>query len=251
MIANKNPATMNDHTLLIVDEDPTFLVGGSFECDLTECSSGGESVEETTDPLENPTTIQDDTRKQLAAAAECLAQLNAVLGAVELPPTPKRRPSWKRLTHSHRANSLPIKPALKSSNSTTIRRNSVSFSQLEIREYDICLSDHPSCSYGPPIQLDWDYTTQRVVDIEDYESQRQRSNFPMLSYNARKFMLQQYSPQELQEAVREVDRVKRQRLVTDLLWPAHPLDELWEDIVRHVRGLFRKEEEEPALYATV
>ena len=257
---NHNTATTFNDPSLVVDDDSTFLFGGSFESDSS--SSGSESLEEA-DPLEENRAAHnddDDARKQQAAAAECLAGLNAVLIGPQQPEAP-RRPSFQRLAPHYRTNSLPIKPALKKRHGnnhspTTLRHNSVSFSQLQIREYDICLSDHPSCSYGPPIQLDWDYITQRVVDIEDYESQRLqqgRGDSPILSYNARQFLMlqKQYTPQELQEAVREVDRVKRQRLVTDLLWPVHPLDELWEDIVRHVRGLFRKPDEEESMLYTV
>lgn len=38
-----------------------------------------------------------------------------------------------------------------------IHSNSVRFSNIEIRLYDPCMSDNPSCSNGPPIGIDWTY----------------------------------------------------------------------------------------------
>jgi hypothetical protein len=147
--------------------------------------------------------------------------------------------------HSHYTQALchgkmPAKPALKRSASlgkvqraqqqqkqappqqrhSRGRRGRVSFSTLEFREYDIALSDHPGCSYGPPIQLGWDYGDEAtVVALEDYEKFRtpRRSGHQLvLSVYDRRFSLQTagYSKADLQRAVQEVERVKRQRSST-------------------------------------
>merc|ERR1712238_242161 len=36
--------------------------------------------------------------------------------------------------------------------------STVSFKAVEIREYDRAIGDNPSCSSGPPIALDWNYS---------------------------------------------------------------------------------------------
>ncbi len=56
--------------------------------------------------------------------------------------------------------------------SNSMKRN-VSFSNLEIRSYDVTLGDTPTLS-GPPISLDWKYDPQatQVHDIENYEQLR-------------------------------------------------------------------------------
>ena len=63
----------------------------------------------------------------------------------------------------------------------------------------------------------------------------------LLSYNVRRYLLLKragYTHNELEEAINEVDRVKRQRLVTDLLLPASKIDETFEDVVGHVKRMF-------------
>lgn len=59
---------------------------------------------------------------------------------------------------------------------TPIKRN-VSFSHLQVREYDITLGDNPSVSSGLPISLDWSYNPkERVASIEAFEAVRIRRN---------------------------------------------------------------------------
>lgn len=55
---------------------------------------------------------------------------------------------------------------------TTVSRDSkkVSFSTLEIREYDVTLGDHPFCRDGLPMSLDWNYNeVSTVLDVHPYE----------------------------------------------------------------------------------
>lgn len=124
---------------------------------------------------------------------------------------------------------------------------SVSFSNLQIREYDVTIGDNPSCSYGVPISLGWDYQETEVVPLEKYE--RARSNkFPrrksrqlVLSYNVRKYMLLKtagYTKAELREAMEEVKRIKHERKMTDMMLP---LDEVMEGVIDHVKGMFQQQ----------
>jgi hypothetical protein len=125
----------------------------------------------------------------------------------------------------------------------SLKRNSVSFTNLEIREYSIALSDHPGCSYGPPIQLGWDYEDKEKVGVEEYEERRPpRRTAPelVLSYNVRRYLLLKragYSKSELQAAVKEVERVKRDRMFTDLLLPASKIDETLEEVIHSFRQI--------------
>merc|ERR550539_1145814 len=49
-----------------------------------------------------------------------------------------------------------------------------SFSNIEIREYDITLGDNPGGADGPPISLDWNYNEifTQVMDVDIYEEHR-------------------------------------------------------------------------------
>lgn len=120
----------------------------------------------------------------------------------------------------------------------------VSFSNLEIREYDVAISDHPSCSFGPPVQLSWEYKQKEVVPVESYEqsrSPRRGRRDLVLSYYDRRFLLIKqagYSKREIKKTMLEVERVKRERLVTDLLLPASCLDETMETVLNTVKKLF-------------
>ena len=169
---------------------------------------------------------------------------------------------FKMLHKEDRANSLPSRlprkssmkrfPSMQSASSSTegtaasakTVKRTVSFGKLETREYSIALSDHPSCSFGPPISLGWDFRDKEAIELDHYEEQRapRRSMHQMvLSYNVRRYLLLKragYSNDELEQAMHEVDRVKRQRLVTDLLLPASKIDETLEDVVGHLKRLF-------------
>ena len=130
------------------------------------------------------------------------------------------------------------------SSSASLKRE-VSFSNLEIRQYDVALSDHPSCSYGPPVQLSWEYQKERlVVPVESYEqsrSPRREKEQLVLSYNERRHMLLKqagYSKKEIKKAMKEVQRVKNERLVTDILLPASVLDEAVEASVDFIKQFF-------------
>jgi hypothetical protein len=173
---------------------------------------------------------------------------------------------FAKLTVSDRANSLPLE-CMKSPNATLTKKPSlkkissigqglhrkntdgsfqptVSFSSLSIREYPPSISDNPSCSYGPPVQLDWDYEVEETQLIDQYEESRQprRANHELLlSYYDRRFLLLKqagYSKKEVKAAMKEAERVKRERMVTDLFLPAQALDETMENIVDSVKTFF-------------
>ena len=49
---------------------------------------------------------------------------------------------------------------------------SVSFSSVDIKEFNMTLGDHPSATSGPPVMLDTEPTASRVVSLDDYEELR-------------------------------------------------------------------------------
>ncbi len=125
-------------------------------------------------------------------------------------------------------------------------QRTVSFSNLSIREYPPAISDNPSCSFGPPVQLDWDYEAEATHTIDGYEESRQprrASRDLLLSYYDRRFLLIKqagYSRSEVKEAIKAAERVKRERMLTDLFLPAQAFDETMENIVETVKRFFSK-----------
>lgn len=159
----------------------------------------------------------------------------------------------------------PKRPALKQQQQQRPRSNSdltnsklnVSFTEISVREYDLELSDHPSCSYGPPIQLGWDYQETQKTSVEDYEvtrsPHRREVHDLVLSYNTRRRRLKQsgYRKSDIQRAQQEVDRIKRERLITEFFLPASAIDETLEKVVENVKGWFRPTTTRPNTPAVV
>merc|ERR1712113_295839 len=55
------------------------------------------------------------------------------------------------------------------SNGNKQHRRSVSFSNVQVREYDLCLGDNPSVSTGAPVSLDWSYKSEASYPLDEYE----------------------------------------------------------------------------------
>lgn len=107
----------------------------------------------------------------------------------------------------------------------------VKFNAIEIREYPMTLGDHPNCSYGPPVTLDWDYEELGLIDVNHYELARpNRRNLRqmMMNYYHRKNLLMHhwgFTKEELKAATKEVNKTKRQRKVTEVFLPVRKVEE--------------------------
>lgn len=53
-----------------------------------------------------------------------------------------------------------------------IEAKHVVFSNVHVREYAITVGDHPCCTTGCPLTLDWQYEAARTIALDTYESQR-------------------------------------------------------------------------------
>jgi hypothetical protein len=134
--------------------------------------------------------------------------------------------------------------ALISANFNKNRQN-VSFADVKLREYTLSLGQNPSCSEGPPIELGWEFREQTPVPLEHYEEikarqPRRRLQELILSNRARRLMLlEKYTQEELTEAIRLVEQLKRQRVMTCLMLPASALDEAAEEVYRYMTNVFK------------
>lgn len=248
------------------------LLDQSLERRDSEASSAADFFFASLD--EEPTTNERRTVNQplsqfLSAreARQCLAELNAVFGLTGsneicsshkkqfTSSAPKSVSDLENGCLSRRSTSdlefRPLKSSMRSSSSlksfsSQTMRPTVSFSKLDIREYGIALSDHPSCSSGPPIQLGWDYSETKELKLEEYEKIRSSSRSEkredmLLSYDTRDYLLREYagcSRDEIQRSIQEVERVKRDRLITDLWMPANLFTERMNDAVNHMAHIW-------------
>lgn len=118
-----------------------------------------------------------------------------------------------------------------------LTKRTVSFSQLEIKEFRMSLGDHPCSSTGPPVMLDWESqpTLERVVSLDEYErmrSPRRKRNKLRLSYRERKSVLedqQGFTSEEVNKAWAEAIKIRQQRHETLRRSPLqNTLDDVYE-----------------------
>jgi hypothetical protein len=125
------------------------------------------------------------------------------------------------------------------------KRKNVGFHKVNIREYQISISHNPSCSEGPPIELAWEFREATPVPVDMYEECRgpkKRLAELVLRENTRRRMLLEsggYSKQDLKEAIREVEHLKRQRILTYMMLPASALDEAAEEMFGSLFSAFK------------
>lgn len=125
-------------------------------------------------------------------------------------------------------------------------KSSVTFKEIQIREYEQTIGDHPSVTYGPPISLDWGYEEMEAVDLDDYEENRgsRRSLQEMgMNYYTRKNKLQWkfgHSEEEIKEAHRNVNRVQRQRAVTKYFLPLAKVEDALQSAGRKAKRVVRR-----------
>jgi hypothetical protein len=174
-----------------------------------------------------------------------------------------------KLQLSNRTQSMPLtrKSSMKKlsslgnnskSASTPLLKRSVSFASLSIREYNIVMGDNPSCSYGVPISLGWNYQQHDAVPVSvtsaDIPKPRRRSKL-LLSYNTRRQLLKEagYKSTELRSCIRQVNKIKNERAVTELFLAAQPLEDAMETVVHRVSNLmpWNKNRDDVAMLETV
>jgi hypothetical protein len=77
------------------------------------------------------------------------------------------------LSRRHSAPDLQVITAATTSMTISSKKR-VSFTSLEIRNYDIVIGDHPCCMMGTPISLGWDYSPAiQRHSVDQYEAGRQ------------------------------------------------------------------------------
>lgn len=142
-------------------------------------------------------------------------------------------------------------------NDQTPKKKSVHFGTVLVRDYDLILGDHPCCSYGPPITLDWDYLEYKPLSVNEYElhhAPRRSLREMLLNYYQRKHMLTEagYTEADLKANKKDVNKSKFNRSITRSCAPYHPLEWAVESAVRKMKRIVGKTDHwkrEASLYA--
>lgn len=123
------------------------------------------------------------------------------------------------------------------------RGGNVVFDSVKIRSYSQTLGDNPSVSYGPPIQLDWDYEDDAPVPIDEYEGERRprrQVRELALNYYQRCNALTYFygvSETDIKTAQKEVEKITRERNFTKMTLPYMFFEEVLESAGRKARRL--------------
>lgn len=87
--------------------------------------------------------------------------------------------------------------------------NCVSFADVSVRNYDMCIGDSPSVMVGAPLSLDWTYSESFVVSVDQFESarpgpKRTKEEMRMTAYERHQKLMKDfgYSSGEIKQAVR-------------------------------------------------
>mmetsp|Transcript_9670 Transcript_9670/g.22210 ORF Transcript_9670/g.22210 Transcript_9670/m.22210 type:complete len:205 (+) Transcript_9670:91-705(+) len=94
----------------------------------------------------------------------------------------------------------------------------VSFDSVDIRSYDRCVGDNPSCSNGAPLSLGWNYS-ESSIDLDEYEMERSSLRTrPELVGKAQRFniLIHEWDieERELKASRKETRKVQKQRKQT-------------------------------------
>lgn len=97
----------------------------------------------------------------------------------------------------------------------------MSFSQVNVREYQRVLGDNPSVRSGPPISIGWNYDPDEIsVSLDDFEAGRgspRASSEYIIPRATREQMLKDHAEvrrQDIAKAVRGVQKAKHNRMQT-------------------------------------
>lgn len=123
------------------------------------------------------------------------------------------------------------------------QRRGVRFSDIYIREYAITLGDNPSCTSGPPVSLDWQFSEFNPIELDQYEEHRGKRRTRcqlMMNYYHRKSLLMHVggiSEGAIKQAEKQVHRTKMKRNVTKFFLPAQKVEQKMEIVKRRVKQL--------------
>mmetsp|Transcript_25763 Transcript_25763/g.47373 ORF Transcript_25763/g.47373 Transcript_25763/m.47373 type:complete len:269 (+) Transcript_25763:137-943(+) len=139
------------------------------------------------------------------------------------------------------------------------RKRRIRFGTVLFRDYDIILGDHPCCSYGPPLTIDWDYHQCEPIDVDAYEfenalSRRTRREM-RFNYYQRKRLLSDagFTEVDFELTKKELNRAKLNRSITRQVVSHSPLlkvETAVESVCRKFKRLIKEDhwKEQKSLY---
>lgn len=111
---------------------------------------------------------------------------------------------------------------------------------MKVREYGVTLGDHPDCTRGPPLSLNWDYVelgTKKIETCESSRKARRARETLCMSLSARKQLLLNtgFTKYELREAANEVKKVQKNRKSSEKYYPIYDARFVVRSVAKSVR----------------
>lgn len=112
----------------------------------------------------------------------------------------------------------------------------ISFGTIQIREHAQTIGDNPSCTYGTPVQLDWEHQDLVELEVDEYElyrpTTRTKEQFHLNSFQRTNLLkLNGYSNNEIKDSKKKVSKVRSQRERTKFLQLNYPQLTMVEDAI--------------------
>lgn len=129
-------------------------------------------------------------------------------------------------------------------NETSKKTKRVMFSNVEIRSYPIVLGDHPGCSSGPPISLDWKHASSVKASVDAYEKLRPKRriiNQLIVPSEYRKKMLRRncnYTEKEMKDAMATIAEIKNSRQKTAKSCKSLRISQMTSALKSSFKGVF-------------
>jgi hypothetical protein len=130
---------------------------------------------------------------------------------------------------------------------STSSKSKVSFTTIEIREYERVVGDHPETKVGPPMAIGWAFVEKEITTVEDFEFERttSRKGTRRMSSITRKNILTnvfEIPEEEIRSAEKEVQKIVSKRERTNKQGKvAEKVEEKLESFGRKIRRTFSSE----------
>lgn len=148
--------------------------------------------------------------------------------------------------HGPRRYTSPSSMSKSQHGQTALRRATITFDQVNIREYERVLGDNPSVTSGPPLSIGWRYSPSTLkMSIDDYEenkgSPRSSSEY-LVPKSVRVATLKEHADiphREMVNVVRAIQKTKSQRRKTVVNLSMASSEELVEGAKIKVKSILR------------
>ena len=117
----------------------------------------------------------------------------------------------------------------------------VSFHNLQIREYKIELGDNPSCRFGPPVTIGWDYNVVDEILLDDMmpDGDEEKKERKLLDVHKRYDMVRDagFSDADIMKTVKDVSMIRKKRYKSINNEKYDKINERIENISRKFKNL--------------